>query len=93
MIKGLFGIAAISAFSGLFAVQYIHEEPVERNRSQKPRDIMKARVRDLMQFWSKDAIWKTCLFVLMFSASPTSGDVIFYYMRSVPFASAYFGTF
>lgn len=43
--------------------------------------MIKARFRDLRQFWSNDAIWKTCLFVLMFSASPTSGDVIFYFMR------------
>lgn len=77
----MFGFACFFPLTGIVAVHYVIEDCVDFELYQKPKEVMKARVRDLYQFWCHSAIWKTCLFILMFSASPTSGDVIFYFMR------------
>eukprot|EP00474_Spongospora_subterranea_P009124 CRZ09582.1 hypothetical protein [Spongospora subterranea] len=77
----MFAIAAVFALSGLFAVQVVREVP-DYSPKQRPLVVFKTRLADLVRFWSTDCIWRTCGFVLLFSASPTSGDVIFYFMRT-----------
>jgi hypothetical protein len=72
----------VVSLSGFLSVKFTHEEPVSRMGIAGGQMSLWQRIRELFGFWKRPIIWRACLFVFMFAATPSAGDAFFYFMRN-----------
>eukprot|EP00474_Spongospora_subterranea_P001328 CRZ01786.1 hypothetical protein [Spongospora subterranea] len=79
----LMGLSAIIGMSGLISLFFVQEEKVSYDpivkHSTKPR--LWVFAQHLTQRMKNPDIYRMCIFVLLFSASPTPGNAMFFFMR------------